>query len=137
MFGSIPFKFIVDRQSFYAHKNHIFRYSKPLEALMESPIEEEQGYAILEEVTPDTCQAYTSICRHDGWWSKVQGRTECPKCDEIWTYLLQCPGCQMKACPRYQAAIRPRILRNAARTNRRTPPRVRTPSPDFNFDYGW
>lgn len=82
-----------------------------------------------------TRQAYTSTCRHDGWWSKVQGRTACPECDEIWTYLLQCPGCKLKACPRCQAAIRPRILRNAARTNRRAPSQVRTPSPDFNYDY--
>jgi hypothetical protein len=82
-----------------------------------------------------TRQACTSTCRHDGWWPKVQGRTACPECYESWTYLLQCPGCEMKACPRCQAAIRPRIPRNAARTNRRAPPRVRTPSPDFDYDY--
>lgn len=81
-----------------------------------------------------TRQAYTSTCRHDGWWPKIQGRTACPKCDEIWTYLLECPGCQMKACPRCQAAIRPRMPRNAAWTNRRAPPRVRSPSPDFDWD---
>lgn len=97
----------------------------------------QEQYAHLNLPGGSTRQAYTSICRHDRWWPKVQGRTECPKCDEIWTYLLQCPGCKMKACPRCQAAIRPRILRNAARTNRRTPSRVRTPSPDFKFDYGW
>ncbi|KAF7507079.1 hypothetical protein GJ744_010892 [Endocarpon pusillum] len=81
-----------------------------------------------------TRQASTSTCRHDGWWPKVQGRTACPECYEIWTYLLQCPGCNMKACPRCQGAIRPRIPRNAARTNRRAPPRVRTSSPDFFFN---
>ncbi|KAI1360155.1 DnaJ domain-containing protein [Xylaria arbuscula] len=59
-----------------------------------------------------------SVCLHDGWWPKVQGRTPCPKCYEVWTYLLQCPGCDMKACPRCQAAIRPR------RRNRPPPPRV-------------
>lgn len=87
-----------------------------------------------------TRQASTSTCHHDGWWPKVQGRTACPECCEIWTYLLQCPGCNMKACPRCQAAIRPRIPRNAARTNRRAPPRARVPrarapSPDFSYDY--
>ncbi|KAI9712911.1 MAG: hypothetical protein M1812_006780 [Candelaria pacifica] len=84
-----------------------------------------------------TRQAYTPTCHHDGWWPKVQGRTACPECDEIWTYLLQCPGCKMKACPRCQAAIRPRIPRNAARTNRRAPPQMRTPSPDFDYEYSW
>jgi DNA repair exonuclease SbcCD ATPase subunit len=83
-----------------------------------------------------TRQASTSTCPHDGWWPKVQGRTACPECCEIWNYLLQCPGCKMKACPRCQATIRPRIPRNAARTNRRAPPRVRTPSPYiFYNDY--
>jgi hypothetical protein len=74
-----------------------------------------------------TGQAYTPACLHGGWWPKVQGRTECPRCYESWTYLLQCPGCMMKACPRCQAAIRPRVPRNAWR--------VRTPSPNFNSWY--
>ncbi|KAI9648481.1 hypothetical protein NHQ30_003115 [Ciborinia camelliae] len=78
-----------------------------------------------------TYQTSTSNCRHGDWWSKVQGRTACPKCNEVWTYLLQCPGCKMKACPRCQGIIRPRIVRSTARTNRRAPPRVRTPSPVF------
>ncbi|KAL1600100.1 hypothetical protein SLS59_006174 [Nothophoma quercina] len=67
----------------------------------------------------------TTTCRHDGWWPKIQGRTTCPTCYESWTYLLQCPGCAMKACPKCQAAVRPR------RTNRRAPPRFRTPSPTY------
>ncbi|TGO29995.1 hypothetical protein BPAE_0009g00930 [Botrytis paeoniae] len=49
-------------------------------------------------------------CRHGGWWSKIEGRDDCPHCYESWTYLLQCPmrGCCMKACPKCQADIRPR-----------------------------
>lgn len=71
-----------------------------------------------------------AACRHDGWWPKVQGRAACPECSESWTYLLKCPGCDMKACPRCQAAVRPR--------HRRTPqPRVRTPSPHYDYDYDW
>ncbi|KAG4438209.1 hypothetical protein IFR05_006306 [Cadophora sp. M221] len=73
-----------------------------------------------------TRQASTLTCQHNGWWPKVQGRTVCPDCSVIWTYLLKCPGCGMKACPKCQAAIRQR--RNAARTNRRAP------SPDFFYD---
>ncbi|MCJ1392698.1 hypothetical protein MMC18_005569 [Xylographa bjoerkii] len=92
-------------------------------------------YAHLNLPEGSTRQAYTSNCCHDGWWPKVQGRRACPVCDEVWTYLLQCPGCIMKACPRCQSAIRPRIPRNAARTVRRDPPRVRTPSPNFYDDY--
>jgi hypothetical protein len=84
-----------------------------------------------------TGQGYTSACRHDGWWPKVQGRAACLRCYESWTYLLECPGCMMKACPRCQAAIRPRVPRNAARTNRTFPQRVRTPSPNFDFHHDW
>jgi hypothetical protein len=83
----------------------------------------------------------SGVCSHDLWWPKVQGRTACPNCSESWTYLLQCPGCDTKACPRCQAAIRPRRRRHAARTDHRTSPRARTPSPKFNydehFDYPW
>ena len=79
-------------------------------------------------------QASISTCRHDGWWPKVQGRRACPKCGEIWTYLLQCPGCKIQACPRCQSTIRPKLPRNTARTNRRAPYGVRSSSPDF-FDY--
>ncbi len=84
-----------------------------------------------------TLQARTSTCCHDGWWSKVQGRTACPNCYATRTYLLQCPGCTMKACPKCQAGIRRRMPRNAARTHRRAPQRARTPSPDFGYDYDW
>lgn len=69
-------------------------------------------------------------CYHDGWWLEVQGRTACPKCSEIWTYLLQCPSCMTKACPRCQSEIRPR-RRNTARTNR-IPPRA--PSPNYYYN---
>jgi hypothetical protein len=51
--------------------------------------------------------------------------------------LLKCPSCNVQACPRCQAAIRPKIQRYAARTHQRAPRRVRTPSPDFHYDYDW
>ena len=94
-----------------------------------------EQYAHLNRPEGSTRQAYTSTCHHDGWWPKVQGRTACPECHDVWTYLLQCPHCQMKACPRCQSAIRRRMPRNAARTNRSAPFRVRTPSPDFNHQF--
>ncbi|KAI0439894.1 DnaJ domain-containing protein [Xylaria telfairii] len=53
----------------------------------------------------------TGACVHDGWWPKLQGRTACPKCHVTWNYLLKCPGCNMKACPKCQAEIRPRRTR--------------------------
>ncbi|KAI1293211.1 DnaJ domain-containing protein [Xylaria venustula] len=56
----------------------------------------------------ETFFSAASACAHDGWWPKIQGRKECPTCSETWTYLLECPGCEMRACPRCQAAIRPR-----------------------------
>lgn len=101
---------------------------------------------ILENASYARCSAYSSFagastyqsfastsCTHDGWWPKQQGRTACPECSEVWTYLLECPGCAMKACPKCQARLRPRLPRHAARMNRRAPPRMRTPSPDYDF----
>jgi hypothetical protein len=51
------------------------------------------------------------FCSHDEWWPKVQGRAACPECSDVWTYLLQCPGCAKKACPKCQAVLRPRRRR--------------------------
>jgi hypothetical protein len=97
--------------------------------------QEQHAYPNLSEGS--TGQAYTPACHHDGWWPKLQGRTSCPRCYESWTYLLQCPSCMMKACPRCQAAIRPRVPHNAARTNRTVPRRVRTPSPNLDSHFDW
>ena len=72
-----------------------------------------------------------TACIHDGWWSKVQGRTSCPKCSEIWTYLLQCPGCQMKACPKCQATIRPR------RRSRQTPLKQGRSGAGYDYSDFW
>ena len=76
----------------------------------------------------DGYQASRILCGHDGWWSKVQGRTACPECHVIWTYLLQCPGCNMKACPKCQHTIRPRRNGNRARETQRW---------DFEYDSSW
>ncbi|EXJ54991.1 uncharacterized protein A1O5_12730 [Cladophialophora psammophila CBS 110553] len=100
----------------------------------EAKIRREQ-YTHFDFTSGSTRRAYTSTCRHDGWWPKVQGRMACPECCESWTYLLQCPGCQMKAFPRCQASIRPKTPRNTAKTSRRAPPRVRTPGPDLGYDW--
>jgi len=75
-----------------------------------------------------THQASASTCGHGGWWPKVQGRAACPECYESWTYLLQCPGCRMKACPKCQAAIRPRRPHGAAWTKA---------NPDLGYDSSW
>lgn len=85
-------------------------------------------------VERSTRQTFTSICRHDDWWSKVQSRTACSKCYESWTYLLQCSSCKMKTCSKCQAAIRSRRSRNAAKTNRRARSRMRTSNPDYFYD---
>jgi hypothetical protein len=89
------------------------------------------------EQTPPryTNHSTTAACRHEGWWPKVEIRADCPECNDNWRYLLRCPGCSMQACPRCQAAIRPRYQGRTARNKRRVPPRVRTPSPDYGYDY--
>jgi hypothetical protein len=81
-----------------------------------------------QEIFNDEQQASRTLCGHDGWWPKVQGRTACPECHDTWNYLLQCPGCRMKACPKCQYTIR-------HRWNRRAPPRMRTPITDYSYDY--
>lgn len=65
---------------------------------------ERERQRVMEEVRRR--QTVPSMCIHKGWWEKVQGRIACPECQDIWTYLLQCPSCKMKACPKCQADIR-------------------------------
>ena len=77
----------------------------------------------------------SSTCQHDGWWRKVQGRVICPECFEFWTYLLQCPNCQMKACPRCQGAIRRRRTRESAGISREEYPRARTYGSNFDSEF--
>lgn len=47
-------------------------------------------------------------CCHKGWWDKVEGRSACPQCDDVWNYLLECPHCDTQACPKCQCDIRQR-----------------------------
>lgn len=64
-------------------------------------------------------QSHRSVCGHGGWWDKVHQRTICPKCHDVWDYLLQCPRCQTKACPRCQSDMRPKFPRHPKGTSRR------------------
>lgn len=76
----------------------------------------------------------SSVCGHRGWWDKVEGRTACPECGEVWTYLLECPGCRMHACPKCQYNLRHGLPRGTAGSSRggRTP-RPRTPEPAYDL----
>jgi len=73
-----------------------------------------------------------AACSHRGWWDEVPLHAACPRCYEVWTYLLQCPGCATMACPRCQSWMRPRGgPRYQARP---APTRPRSPSPvGFGF----
>jgi hypothetical protein len=85
-----------------------------------------------------TGPSYSSACDHGGWWDKVHQRTPCPRCHDVWPYLLQCPGCQTKACPKCQSDMRPRFPRHHGRTSQRTTRRPKSPSPDrYNYDADW
>ncbi|CZT48882.1 uncharacterized protein RSE6_09649 [Rhynchosporium secalis] len=74
-----------------------------------------------------TFRASKVICNHNGWWPKVHSRTACPECHEIWTFLLQCPECKIKVCPKFQSTKRPR-------RNRRAPSRVWTSYEDNSYE---
>lgn len=82
-----------------------------------------------------TGPSFSSACDHGGWWDKVHQRTPCPKCHDMWNYLLECPGCQTRACPKCQSDMRPRFPRHHGRTNQRATRTPRSPSPDrYNYD---
>lgn len=66
------------------------------------------GYSSYDGEVDEGRGGASSLCDHGGWWSKRQGRANCPVCFESWTYLLSCPGCQRLACPRCQNSLRPR-----------------------------
>ncbi len=52
--------------------------------------------------------AAQSECIHEGWWSKVEGRNTCESCGvSRYAYLLQCPGCNYRACAKCQKVLRP------------------------------
>ncbi|KAF2647807.1 hypothetical protein K491DRAFT_723120 [Lophiostoma macrostomum CBS 122681] len=46
-------------------------------------------------------------CDHGGWWAKVKGRQNCLVCYSVRKFLLECPGCQILACPKCQVGFRP------------------------------
>ncbi|KAI1940568.1 hypothetical protein LOZ66_002164 [Ophidiomyces ophidiicola] len=58
-----------------------------------------------------------TMCFHDCWWDKVEGRMACEKCFvSRYSYLLECPLCKMKACAACQKQLRPR-KRNRGKNN--------------------
>ncbi|KAI0140422.1 DnaJ domain-containing protein [Xylariaceae sp. FL1272] len=45
------------------------------------------------------------LCTHGDWWQEIRRRAPCSKCSDVWTYLLECPGCKMKACPKCKTLV--------------------------------
>ncbi|KAI1181817.1 hypothetical protein F5B17DRAFT_239641 [Nemania serpens] len=77
--------------------------------------EEEQGSTSWRNLYDDNDGkgfSAAEACVHNGWWPKVERRMKCPQCQDTWNYLLECPGCKMKACPKCQSTIRPRRRSN-------------------------
>jgi hypothetical protein len=83
-----------------------------------------------------THRTHSSSCEHRFWWPKVQGRAACPECSEVWTYLLQCPGCQIMACPKCQAQKRGKYVphHKAGARRRDPPPRAKSPSLEYSYE---
>jgi hypothetical protein len=111
-----------------ARKKQEEENSKRQQKIYDDQRRRNQQYASSVDYESNNYNSYTSACIHNGWWNKVQGRTACPECDEVWTYLLQCPSCVKQACPKCQSRIRPRFPRGQARPYRRDAPRA--PSPE-------
>jgi hypothetical protein len=81
-----------------------------------------------------TFNAAGGSCLHDGWWTKVEGRRACSRCSITYGYLLECPGCQMKACASCQKDLRP-PKRNQARMNSSKTRRHSTKTPHTEYSY--
>ena len=78
---SVPFKFIVEGQPFYAHSGLIAHVSKPLDRLINLEMKEkQQGYAVLKDVTAATFDRFLE------WASKGHYTSPPPsedlKCEE-------------------------------------------------------
>jgi hypothetical protein len=94
-----------------------------------------------QEVDIETFHSSASIfnaaaggCLHDGWWAKVEGRRACSRCSITYGYLLECPGCQMKACASCQKDLRP-LKRNRAGMNSSKTRRHSTKTPYAEYSY--
>ncbi len=92
-----------DKRKLKAAEQEIKRLEKQAQKLRRATA---AGSTTTRDYTPFT--SMQSICIHDGWWSKVEGRQTCEGCLVSWTYLLKCPGCSMKRCPACQAEVRPK-----------------------------
>jgi hypothetical protein len=81
-----------------------------------------------------TFNAAGGSCLHDGWWTKVEGRRACSRCSITYGYLLECPGCQMKACASCQQDLRPpkrnRSGMNSSKTRRHS---TKTPHTEYSY----
>ena len=59
-----------------------------------------------ERASQQDTRSGTSACRHDGWWSKVEGTQPCVSCQIIQKrFALQCPQCKMVACASCQKTL--------------------------------
>jgi hypothetical protein len=80
-----------------------------------------------------------SACTHDHWWNKTEGRTNCESCGVLrFNYFMQCPGCNMKACPDcMHSKLRPR-KRNSNRTKTNQGQRYEEARrSDFGYNRDW
>ena len=51
--------------------------------------------------------ATKSVCRHDRFWPKIEGRQLCSKCHAVQgRFAFQCPGCRMIACASCRRSLR-------------------------------
>ena len=83
-----------------------------------------------------------SNCLHGGWWPKVEatpprGRLSCEQCSKAYSYLLQCPGCKIKACATCQQQLKP-AKNDRAKTKSRPgyqqKPKQPRPQPHYDND---
>ena len=84
--------------------------------------------------------ATKSTCRHDRFWSKVEGTPMCSNCHTVQRrFAFQCPGCRMVACASCRQTLRGENGRNGGVSGRRYgfASNDDYDSNPFSYDYDW
>lgn len=119
------------RRRFSGHNNDPWAQAEPARSSGRSRHKTQSGATI-------------PVCLHEGWWDKIEGQSTCESCAvSRYSYLLQCPGCKMKACASCQQKLRPprrngnRMKTDQARHRREAAAKDSGYGGDYDWDYDY